>query len=73
MNSTDPKIGKTPMRQAVEDAIVVGGIAGVAALTATAARVGGMPDVFALYTAGLAALMGGLLAWARARQIQKVP
>lgn len=71
LNGTNPSVGKGTVRQGAEDAVVVGGIAGVAALIA-----GGPewpPDYSALWTALLAAAMGGLIAYARARQIQVPP
>jgi len=71
LNSTNPSVGKGTVRQGLEDAVVTGGIAGVSALIA-----GGPswpPEATALWTALLAGLIGGLLAFARARQIQVPP
>lgn len=71
LNGTDPKVGKSSIRQALEDAIVVGLISLVAGLITRAPE--GPPDTSTLYAAGLAALLAGLIAYARARQIQLPP
>lgn len=71
LNGTNPSIGKGTVRQGLEDAIVVGIIAGAAALALS--FVGQLPSLSALYIAGLAALIAGATAYARARQIQVPP
>lgn len=70
LNSTKPSIDKSSVRQAIEDFIVVGGLATVGLLATTASK--GIPTMDVLYAGGIAGLLGGLLAYARARQIQKV-
>lgn len=71
LNGTNPSIDKGTVRQGLEDAGMVGGIALVAILLTHATE--GLPTIETLYAAGLAALMAGLLSYARARQIQVPP
>jgi len=71
LNGTNPSTGKGTVRQGLEDAIVVGVITGAAALALSFA--GQLPTLSALYVAGLAALIAGATAYARARQIQVPP
>lgn len=71
LNGTNPSVGKSTARQGLEDGLVVGGIALAAGLISHASE--GLPTLAVLYTAGLAALMAGLIAYARARQIQMPP
>lgn len=59
------------MRQGLEDAIVIGGFALLGGLIA--APTTWPPATDTLYGAGLAALLGGLTAYARARGIQAPP
>jgi len=68
MNSTNPSIGKSSIMQGLEDAIVVGGFSALGGLIA----VGYPPTWPILYGSGLAAIFAGLVAYARARQIQRV-
>ena len=70
MNSTKPSISKSTIRQALEDFIVVGGLATLGMLVAQGTG-GGLPTIEMLYGAGIAGALGGLVAYARARQIQK--
>ena len=70
MNSTHPSTEKSSIRQAAEDFVVVGGLAAVGILV-SASTGGNLPSIEVLYGAGIAGLLAGLLAWARARQIQK--
>lgn len=69
MNSTKPSVIKSSVRQAFEDFVVVGGLALVGILAATATK--GVPGIDDLYGAGVAGLLAGLIAYARARQIQR--
>jgi len=71
LNSTNPSVGKGTVRQGLEDAIVVGVITTGAALFVT--FVGDLPTLPGLYIAGLAGLIAGATAYARARQIQVPP
>jgi len=71
LNGTDPSIGKSTVRQGLEDGIVVGVITLASALVVTFA--GDLPSLPALYIAGLSALIAGAAAYARARQIQIPP
>jgi len=71
LNSTNASIGKSTVRQGLEDGIVVGLITGASALGVTFA--GHLPTLPGLYIAGLAALIAGVAAYARARQIQVPP
>ncbi len=68
MQSTDPKIGVRPIVQALEDALVVGVLALLGTLVAHADEF--PPEYRTLYGAGLAGLLAGAVAYARARQIQ---
>jgi hypothetical protein len=68
MNLTDPDacIPKSTWRVALEDAIVVGGFAGLTGLIA----VGFPPTIEVLYGVGISAGLAALLAWARKRGIE---
>jgi len=68
LNGTNPSVGKGTVRQGLEDAAVIGGIAGVSSLIAAGPQ--WPPEADALWTALLAGLIGGLIAYARARHIQ---
>lgn len=71
LNGVNPTVGKSTVRQGLEDAVVVGLITGASALAVSYA--GELPALPALYVAGLAALIAGAVAYARARQIQVPP
>ncbi len=68
MNSTKPCVGKRPIVQAVEDALVVGLTSLIGGLIATGAQY--PPEGEILYGAGLAALLAALFAYAQARRLQ---
>ena len=69
INGANPSVAKSSFRQALEDAIIIGLLALVGGLIAAGNH--WPPEGETLYGAGLAALLGGILAWARARQIQR--
>jgi len=69
MNTTSPSLEKSTVRQALEDFVVVGGLATVGSLIATSAA--HVPSIDGVWGGLLAGAMAGLLAYARARQIQK--
>lgn len=71
LNSTNPSVAKGTVRQALEDAGVSGAMTFLGALTATSIL--DLPPVAAVYSALLAGLYTGVLAYARARQIQVPP
>lgn len=68
MNGTNPSIGKSSIRQGLEDGLYAGSLAIVGALIA--AGTSNIPAIPVLYGAGLAGLMAGLISYGRARQLQ---
>jgi len=71
LNGTNPTVGKSTVRQGLEDAVVVGVITGASALAVSFA--GQLPPTPELYIAGIAPLLAGAVAYARARQNQVPP
>jgi hypothetical protein len=70
MNLTNPcDQSKAPVRQALEDAAVVGATAFVSGLIA----VGGTPNLLMVYAVSLPALLVGLYSYGSARNIQNQP
>lgn len=67
LNVTNPCIDKAPWQAALEDALVIGLVAFFSALVATQEW---PPTDHTLWATGAAASLAGLLAWAKARNIQ---
>jgi len=68
MNSPNPSVGKSSIRQAVEDALTVAMLSLTGGLIA--AGPSWPPSVNVVYGAGLAALLAAIVAYMRARAIQ---
>ena len=68
MNSVNPSIAKSSIRQAVEDALTVGIMALVGGLIASGPT--WPPGANIVYGAGLASLLAATAAYIRARQLQ---
>lgn len=66
MNTTASNSTKAPLRQALEDALVVGGFSALGGLIAA----GYPPCAEIVYGCGLASLLAGLTAYAKARAIK---
>lgn len=67
LNSTNPCNNKEPIRAALEDGAVIGATAFCTGMLATQVF---PPEPATLWITGIAALLAGLVAYARARNIQ---
>lgn len=56
--------GRTPIRAAIEDTVVVAAFSGVSGLLAA-----GEPTLSVLYAVGLTSALAGIITWARLRKI----
>lgn len=67
MIADSASLDKKPLQTAAEDSLIIGGFSFVSGLIATGSSF--PPEASVLYATGLAALMAGILSWAKARNI----